>query len=115
MTGAELVATALATEAEAALTGTAHGPVHDLWASLRDALRGRLAEANRAHGGGGYGPRVLDAYLTDPDVWRTRLLRVLTSTGAHRDSGILAAARAVIRAERSADLTGGAHRTTPRA
>ena len=51
-------------------------------------------------GGGGYGLRVLDAYETDPDVWRTRLLQVLTASGVETDEEILGAARAVLRAER---------------
>ena len=44
--------------------------------------------------------RVLDAYETDPDVWRTRLLQVLTAAGVETDEESLAAARAVLRAER---------------
>ncbi|MFE6546986.1 hypothetical protein ACFVHS_01060 [Streptomyces sp. NPDC057746] len=43
---------------------------------------------------------MLDAYKTDPDVWRTRLVQVLTASGAKVDEEILAAARAVPRAER---------------
>jgi hypothetical protein len=48
---------------------------------------------------GGYGVRVLHAYETDPDVWRTRLLQVLAS-GLEMDEEILGAARAVLRADR---------------
>lgn len=96
MTEVELVATALATGAAAGLTDTARGAVHDLYTALREAVRRRLG------GGGCYGVRVLDAYETDPDVWRTRLLHVLTGSGVERDEEILTAARAVLRAERRA-------------
>ncbi|MEV0638663.1 hypothetical protein AB0I77_27745 [Streptomyces sp. NPDC050619] len=106
MTEVELVATAFATGAAAGLTGSAHGVVHDLYAGLREAVRRRLVEAGGQGGGGGkgagggYGLRVLDAYETDPDVWRTRLLQVLTGSGVETDEEILAAARAVLRTER---------------
>lgn len=93
MTEVELVATALATGAAAGLIDTPRGVVHDLHAALREAVRRRLA-------GGSYGVRVLDAYETDPDVWWTRLLRVLTASGTELDEEILAAARAVLRADR---------------
>ncbi|MFJ9657299.1 hypothetical protein ACIRPR_04965 [Streptomyces griseoflavus] len=98
VTESELVVTALATGAAAGLTGTPHGVVHDLHAALREAVRRRLA------GGGngvrsGYAVRVLDAYDTDPDVWRTRLLQVLAS-GMEIDEELRAAARAVLRAQR---------------
>jgi hypothetical protein len=76
VTEAELVATALATGAAAGLTDTPRGVVHDLHSALREAVRRRLAGGSVS---GGYGVRVLDAYDTDPDVWRTRLLQVLTS------------------------------------
>ncbi|MGP4044074.1 hypothetical protein [Streptomyces sp. 2A115] len=97
----ELVATALATGAAAGLTDSAPGIVHELHAGLREAVRRRLG-GRGAHsaGGGGYGVRVLDAYETDPDVWRTRLLQVLTGSGVESDEEVLAAARAVLRAER---------------
>ncbi|MFD3590708.1 hypothetical protein [Streptomyces sp. NPDC058683] len=95
MTEVELVAAALATGAAAGLADTARGTVHGLHAGLRETLRRRLS------GGDGYGVRVLDAYETDPDVWRTRLLRVLTGSGVEADMEILTAARAVLRAERT--------------
>ncbi|MFE2019393.1 hypothetical protein ACFW9O_15320 [Streptomyces sp. NPDC059499] len=101
MTEVELVATAFATGAAAGLTGSARGTVHDLYAGLRESVRRRLAGAGGL-GGGGYGVRVLDAYETDPDVWRTRLLQVLAGSGVETDEEILAAARAVLRAERPA-------------
>ncbi|MFE6038381.1 hypothetical protein [Streptomyces sp. NPDC056452] len=101
MTEVELVATAFATGAAAGLTGSARGTVHDLYAGLREAVRRRLDGAGAGGvAGGGYGVRVLDAYETDPDVWRTRLLRVLAASGVETDEEILAAARAVLRAER---------------
>lgn len=103
MTEMELVAIALATGAAAELTDTGRGAVHDLYAALREAVRRRLAGAGGNSGGGCYGVRVLDAYESDPDVWRTRLLRVLTGSGVETDEEILAAARSVLRAER---LTG---------
>ncbi|MGW5465197.1 hypothetical protein [Streptomyces sp. NPDC003996] len=97
MTEAELVVTALATGVAAEFTDTAQGAVHDLYSRLRETVRGQLA----GNGGcGGYNVRVLDAYETDPDVWRTRLLQVLTGSGAQADKEILALARAVLRAER---------------
>ncbi|MEU0815214.1 hypothetical protein [Streptomyces mirabilis] len=95
MTEVELVATALATGQAAGLVGTPRGVVHDLHAALREAVRRRLV-------GGGHGVRVLDAYETDPDVWWTRLLQVLTASGTEMDDEILAAARAVLRADRRA-------------
>ncbi|MER5795485.1 hypothetical protein [Streptomyces sp. NPDC001980] len=98
MTEAELVATALATGEAAGLTDTSRGVVQDLHTVLREAVRRRLS------GGcdgvrGGYGVRVLYAYETDPDVWRTRLLQVLAS-GPEMDHEVLGAARAVLRADR---------------
>jgi hypothetical protein len=93
VTEVELLATALATGAAAGLTDTPRGVVHDLHAALREAVRRRLAGGVRG------GLRVLDAYDTDPDVWRTRLLQVLAS-GMEIDEEILAAARAVLRAQR---------------
>ncbi|MGX1676482.1 hypothetical protein [Streptomyces sp. NPDC055400] len=99
MTEVELVATALATGAATGLPDTSRGVVHDLHAELREAVRRRLAGGG--HGvRGGYGVRVLDAYETDPDVWWTRLLQVLTASGTEMDDETLAAARAVLRAER---------------
>ncbi|MFD8274708.1 hypothetical protein [Streptomyces flaveolus] len=103
MTEAELVATALATGAAAGLTDTPRGVVHDLHSALREAVRRRLAGGSVS---GGYGVRVLDAYDTDPDVWRTRLLQVLTS-GVEIDEEIRAAARAVLRAQRRTGHIGG--------
>lgn len=98
MTEVELVATALATGAAAGLTDSSRGVVQDLHAALREAVRRRLAGGgDRVRGG--YGVRVLDAYETDPDVWRTRLLKVLSS-GMETDEEILGAARAVLRADR---------------
>jgi hypothetical protein len=98
VTEMELVATALATGAAAGLAGSPHGVVDDLHTVLRDLVRRRLA-GNGDHVRGRYGVRVLDAYETDPDVWRTRLLQVL-SAGMETDEEILAAARAVLRADR---------------
>ncbi|XUL89239.1 hypothetical protein ACQ86D_23510 [Streptomyces galilaeus] len=98
MTEVELVATALAMGAAAGITDTSRGVVHDLHAVLRETVRRRLAGGGNSMGG--YGIRVLDAYETDPDVWRTRLLQVLTGSGVETDEEILAAARAVLRAER---------------
>jgi hypothetical protein len=100
VTEVELVATALATGAAAGLTDTSRGAVQDLCTALREAVRRRLAGGGGDGVRGGYGVRVLDAYETDPDVWRTRLLQVLTASGVETDGEILAAARAVLRAER---------------
>lgn len=109
MTEVELVANAFATGAASARTDSEPGPVRDLYAELRQAVRRRLAtedgpgrqgEGGGYQVGGGYGVRVLDAYETDPDVWRTRLIQVLTGAGAGADEEVLAAARAVLRAER---------------
>ncbi|GGL12248.1 hypothetical protein [Streptomyces flaveus] len=102
MTEVELVATALAAGAAPGLTDSGRGAVHDLYAALRETVRRRLAGSggNGVGVGGGYGVRVLDAYETDPDVWRTRLLQVLTASGVETDEECLADARAVLRAER---------------
>jgi hypothetical protein len=105
VTEVELVAIALATGAAPGLTDSARGAVHDLYTGLRVAVRRRLSGAGAKSEGcgksvGGYGIRVLDAYETDPDVWRTRLLQVLTGSGVETDEEILEAARAVLRAER---------------
>ncbi|WLW53064.1 hypothetical protein [Streptomyces sp. YU58] len=106
MTEVELVAVALATGAAPGLTESAHGSVHDLYVCLREAVRRRLAgpgghrEGDGTGGHGGYGVRVLDAYESDPDVWHTRLLQVLTGSGVAADEAVLTAARAVLRAER---------------
>lgn len=102
MTEVELVATALATAAAPGLTDSARGAVHDLYAGLREEVCRRLAAGGGNSGHGGYGVRVLDAYEADPDVWRTRLLQVLTGSGVQTDEEILTAARAVLRAERRA-------------
>ncbi|MFF4834691.1 hypothetical protein [Streptomyces sp. NPDC001315] len=93
MAEVDVVATALATGVAAGLTDSGRGAVHDLHAALSQAVRRRL------RGGSGYGVRVLEAYETDPDVWRNRLLKVLTGSGVETDEEILAAARAVLRAE----------------
>ncbi|MFC9115062.1 MULTISPECIES: hypothetical protein [Streptomyces] len=99
VTGVELVATALTTGAAAGLTGAApRGTVHELHDALRAAVRRRLTASDGP--GGRNGVRVLDAHATDPDVWGTRLLRVLVASGAGEDEEILAAARALLRAER---------------
>ncbi|MDF3139978.1 MULTISPECIES: hypothetical protein [unclassified Streptomyces] len=100
MTEVELVAVALATGAAPGLTDSARGAIHDLYTVLREAVRRRLRGAGGGNGVGGYAVRVLDAYETDPDVWRTRLIHVLTGSGVETDEEILAAARAVLRAER---------------
>ncbi|QIY74754.1 hypothetical protein HEP84_42405 [Streptomyces sp. RLB1-33] len=98
MTEADLVATALAMGAAAGLTDTSRGIVHDLHAMLSEAVRRRLSDGGDGVRGG-YGLRVLHAYETDPDVWRTRLLQILAS-GLEMDEEILEAARAVLRADR---------------
>ncbi|WP_406445443.1 hypothetical protein OHB14_40665 [Streptomyces sp. NBC_01613] len=98
MTEVELVAVALATGAAAGLTDSARGTVHGLYTGLREEVRRCLGE-NGGNSRGGYGVRVLDAYETDPDVWWTRLLQVLTGSGVETDEEILATARAVLRAE----------------
>lgn len=100
MTEVELVAVALVAGAAPGLTDSAGGAVHDLYTVLREAVRRRLGGAGSGDGVGGYAVRVLDAYETDPDVWRTRLLHVLTGSDVGTDEEILAAARAVLRAER---------------
>jgi hypothetical protein len=106
VTEVEWVATALAAGSAPGLTDSGRGAVHDLYAALREAVRRRVAgsRGNSVDGGksagGGYGVRVLDAYETDPDVWRTRLLQVLTASEVETDEEILGAARAVLRAER---------------
>ncbi|MDQ1050952.1 hypothetical protein [Streptomyces sp. V4I2] len=100
MTEVERVATALAAGSAPGLTDSGRGTVHDLHVALRDAVRRRLAGSAGNSVGGGYGVRVLDAYETDPDVWWTRLLQVLTASGVETDEEILGAARAVLRAER---------------
>jgi hypothetical protein len=100
VTEVELVAVALATGAAPGLTDSARGAVHDLYIALREAVRRRLGGAGGGNGMGGYPLRVLDAHEMDPDVWRTRLLHVLTDSGVGTDEEILAAARAVLRAER---------------
>ncbi|MGA5794454.1 hypothetical protein ACPC27_02370 [Streptomyces cellulosae] len=98
MTGAELVATALTTGAAAALTGPSRGTVHDLHDALRQAVRRRLTSPDGTAGPNAV--RVLDAHASDPDVWGTRLLRVLDACGAGEDAEILRTARALLRAER---------------
>ncbi|AWW41678.1 hypothetical protein [Streptomyces cadmiisoli] len=101
MTEVELVATALATGAAARFPDTSQGVVHDLHTALSQAVRRGLTRGG--HGvRGSYGVRVLTAYETDPDVWRTRLLQVLAS-GMEMDDEILRAARAVLRADRRAE------------
>jgi hypothetical protein len=110
VTEVELVAVALATGAALGLTDSERGAVHDLYTGLRDAVRRRLARADGGHGAGGYAVRVLDAYETDPDVWRTRLLNILTSSSVEEDEEILAVARAVLRAERRTGHVGMAGR-----
>jgi hypothetical protein len=100
VTEVELVVTALATGAAAGLADTRGEAVHDLCTELREAVRRRLASGGGDGVRGSYGVRVLDAYETDPDVWWTRLLQVVTACGVETDQEILAAARAVLRAER---------------
>lgn len=100
----ELGATALASGAPAGVTDTARGVVHDLRVALGEMTRGRPAGVGVW---GGYGVRVLDAYKTDPDVWRTRLLQVLAS-GMEMDEELLEPARAVLNADcRAGHITVG--------
>ncbi|MER5795517.1 hypothetical protein [Streptomyces sp. NPDC001980] len=96
------MATALATGVAPGLPDTSRGVIDDLHAALREAVRRRLGGGENGVRGG-YGVRVLDAYETDPDVWRARLLQVLTASRADMDEEILMAARAVVRADRRAD------------
>ncbi|MEU9359332.1 hypothetical protein AB0D35_14680 [Streptomyces sp. NPDC048301] len=92
MTDMELLTTALAIGAACGVTGVSGSVVPDLHAALRAAVHRRL-------NGDGYGARVLDAYESDPDLWRTRLLRVLAHE-VEMDEEIRVAARAVLRAHR---------------
>ncbi|MFJ7078945.1 hypothetical protein [Streptomyces sp. NPDC098781] len=87
------LADAMAVGVASGLTDTACPAVHDLYLELREAVRRQLVSNGR------YGVRILDAYETDPDVWRSRLVRTLTCSGAVTDEEIVAAARAVLRAE----------------
>jgi hypothetical protein len=96
VTEVELVAAALAEGASARLTDTARGAVRELYIALRETVRRRLAGDN------GYGVRVLDAHEVDPEVWGSRLVPVLTAAGVAQDKDILAAARMLLGAERSA-------------
>ncbi|MET7520167.1 hypothetical protein ABZS88_43825 [Streptomyces sp. NPDC005480] len=98
MTEAELVAAALATDAAVRRTGASKQPAHDLSATLGEAVRRRLRDSEDGRGIG-YGLRILDAYESDPDLWQARMIRVLTNNGADTDEAIVAAARAVLRAE----------------
>lgn len=90
MSEVELVAAALAAGASAGLTDTARGAVLDLYTSLREAVRRRLDRGRVA------GARVLDAPDADPEVWRRRLVGVLTDSGVEEDVAVLALARALL-------------------
>ncbi|GAA1270990.1 hypothetical protein OHU25_40145 [Streptomyces sp. NBC_00117] len=104
MTEVELVVTALASGAPAGVTDTARGVVHDLSAALGEMTRGRPAGLGVR---GGNGVQVPDAYKTDPDVWRTRLLQVLAS-GMEMDEELIEPARPVLRADcRAGHITVG--------
>ncbi|RPF34253.1 hypothetical protein [Streptomyces sp. TLI_185] len=98
MTEAELVAAALA--AGARLGGARGAVVGDVYLALRETVRWRLA-GDRT-GDHGFGVRVLDAHETDPEVWGSRLVGVLTGSGVVEDREILAAARILLGAERRA-------------
>ncbi|MFG2429184.1 hypothetical protein [Streptomyces sp. NPDC048590] len=97
MTDMELLTTALAIGAACGLTGVSGSVVPDLHAALRAAVHRRL-------NGDSYGARVLDGYESDPDLWRTRLLRVLAHE-VEMDEEIRVAARAVLRAHRPTGCT----------
>lgn len=85
-----LVAAALAAGASAGLTDTASGAVHDLYASLRAAVRRRMER------GGAADARVLDTPDPDPEVWRHRLIGALAGSGVEEDQAVLTVARVLL-------------------
>lgn len=81
----ELITAALAAGGSAGVTAAASSAAQDVYTSLKNLLKHRLA-------GRGGASEVLEADETDPGVWQSRLGADLTATGAYQDQDIQAAA-----------------------
>jgi hypothetical protein len=86
----ELIVTALATGAALGATDTASSAV-------RDAYSGLMALARKRLGGRPDGELVLARHEQVPDTWRAPLEAELDQAGAGHDSGLVAAAEALMR------------------
>ncbi|MFJ2607533.1 hypothetical protein ACIO13_21545 [Streptomyces sp. NPDC087425] len=85
MSEVEMVAAALVAGASAGLTDSARSTVHDLYLTLRAAVRRRLDRS-------GADVDVLEASDPDPEVWRRRLAGALAGSGIERDRAAVAMA-----------------------
>lgn len=85
-----LIVTALATGAALGITDTASSAVKDAYAGLKALVRKRL-------GGRPDAELVLARHEEAPETWRAPLMAELDQAGADYDSGLVAAAEALMR------------------
>lgn len=86
----ELIVTALATGAALGVADTASSAVRDAYSGLKALVKKRLD-------GRPDGELVLARHEQAPDTWREPLTAELDQAGAGRDSGLVAAAQAMMR------------------
>jgi hypothetical protein len=84
-----LIVTALAAGAALGVLDTAAAMVKDSYASLKALVRRRL-------GGDPGAEMMLAQHEQAPDTWRAPLMAELARTGAEGDSGLIAAAKALL-------------------
>jgi hypothetical protein len=92
MSGVELVLAALAAGATAGVAETTTSAIRDLYANLRDRVRGDLARRGQET------MDQLEAEEAEPEVWRERLEPHLQVAGVDQDSDTLTTARELLAA-----------------
>jgi hypothetical protein len=90
MSATEIITSALAAGAGAAIKDTTSVAVRDAYSSLKELIRRRFADQTMA------AVQALDADETDPQVLQTRIGGALTDSGAADDERVLAAARRLL-------------------
>jgi hypothetical protein len=84
-----LIVTALAAGAALGLTDTASSAIKDAYAGLKALVKKRLGESQKAE-------IVLAGHEQAPDTWQAPLMAELEQAGARNDSGLVAAAQALM-------------------
>jgi hypothetical protein len=100
MDSIELIVTALATGAALGATDTASSAVKDAYSGLKALVRKRLD-------GRPDGELVLARHEQAPDTWQVPLTEELDQAGAGHDSGLVAAAEALLRLAGEGGAPGG--------
>ena len=100
-----LIVTALAAGTAAAVQDGASAAVKGAYVRLRDAVRKRLA--SRADG-----ELVLARHEADPQIWRAPLAAELMQAGAGDDTGLAAAAQALMELVDAAGVRSGKYAVT---